>query len=323
MIQALLVGFGVIGFTLSSSPAAVTPGKNVASGLDAAGQVVRPPSPVSPLDGDTVLTVYPTLVVDAGAPGQWYQFRVMEEASIAAEGYSLVPVWCVAAAGRVLQRGHVYHWSCRVWDQNGWSPWFSPDWHFTVGSAVNPPCPKLPENGAVVPNRRPVFSVVPVMLRVTYHFQVWDGKTLVAAGRSDLPVWRTPVELEPGTRYSWTCRIEAEDTSAWFAPTWTLSVRDLPTVEDAGATGLLEPPAASAFPNPFATGVELRPGARLGRVHSVAVFAGDGRLVRKLAGGRLFWDGGDQAGRQAGPGTYFCRLVGDSGQETLRVLKVE
>jgi len=348
MIQALLVGFGVIGFILPAGPAALVPGVGVGPAADVPGRVMRPPSPLSPLDGDTVLTVFPVLSVDAVEPYYWYQFRVMEEASIAAEGYSLVPTWSVAAAGRALQRGHVYHWSCRAWNQNGWSPWFSPDWYFTVGSAINPPSPKLPADGAVVSTRRPVFSVVPTgaghdpspsselglcpkpargraALRSTYHFQVWDGKTLVTEGRSDLPAWRTSTELEPGINYTWTCRIEAEDTSAWFAPMWTVSVRELPTVEDAGITALPEQvrTVSSASPSPFSSRVEFLPAAALGPVRAASVYTIDGRLVRELVPRQLVWDGRDRAGRRVGPGTYVCRLVGQYGQETLRVLKVE
>ncbi len=325
MLQALLVGFGVIGFIPVAGPAALAPGAGVDPSLDATGQAVHPPTPLSPLDGDTVLTFFPTLVVDTGEPGHWYQFRVMEEASVAAEGYSLVPMWSVAAAGRALQRGHVYHWSCRAWNQNGWSPWFSPDWYFTVGSAINPPDPKLPANGAVLANRRPVFVVAPTSLRATCHFQVWDGKTLVADGRSDLPTWRTPIELEPGIGYTWTCRIEAEDTSDWFAPMWAVSVRDLPAVEDAGVIALPEGTrtASSVFPSLFSDRVLFLPATTLGPVRAVSVYTADGRLIRELAPGRPVWDGHDRTGRQVGPGTYICRIVGLHGQETLKVLKVE
>ncbi len=344
MIQALLVGFGVIGFklardvdqprlgywgcvpnqsgwTVSASLSEV----GVGPATDMPGQVVCPPSPLSPLDGDTVLTVFPVLRVDATEPCYWYQFRVMEEASIAAEGYSLVPLWSVAAAGRALQRGHVYHWSCRAWNQSGWSPWFSPHWYFTVGSAINPPSPKLPADGAVVPTRRPVFAVVPSALRATYHFQVWDGKTLFTEGRSELPTWRIPTELEPGAIYTWTCRIEAEDTSDWFAPMWTVSVRELPTVEDADITALPEQlrHVSSVSPSPFLSRVEFLPAAALGPVRAALIYTTDGRLVRELAPHRLVWDGRDRAGRRVGSGTYVCRLVGQYGHATLRILKVE
>ncbi|MEO0078736.1 MAG: hypothetical protein ABIK86_07055 [candidate division WOR-3 bacterium] len=323
MLQALLVGFGVIGFTPVHGPAALAPGAGVGSSLDATGQVVRPPMPVSPLDNDTVLTLFPTLVVDAGEPFYWYQFRVMEEASVAAEGYSLVPMWSVAAAGRALQRGHVYHWSCRAWTENGWSPWFRPDWYFTVGSAINPPSPKLPANGAVVSNRRPVFAVAPTSLRATYHFQVWDGKTLVVDGRSDLPTWRTPTELEPGIAYTWTCRIEAGDTSDWFRPMWAVSVCDLPTVEDAGVIAEQTSTASRAFPSLFSGRVEFLPAATLGPIRAVSVYTADGRLVRELAPERPVWDGQDRHGRDVGPGMYVCRIVGLHGLEVLRALKVE
>jgi len=330
MLQALLVGFSVFGFL---SPAATPAGRTSANGA-AVVPVLQgvtdpePPTPVSPLDGDTVTTVLPTLTVQSPAPLSWFHFRVMEEASVAAEGYSFLPVWNVGASGRTLQRGHTYHWSCRVQDQGAWSPWFSPDWYFTVGSVVNPPDPKLPFDKSVVFMRRPIFVVSPVPF-ASYHFQVWDGKTLAADGVTGVPLWQCDTPLQRGAEYTWTCRIEqGADTSDWFVPFWSFEVQGQPSTE---AAAVVEPAGSqvtytTATPNPFHGRVTLLPAPALGRAVRMTVYSSDGRLVREFNAAvcnRLCWDGRDQSGAAVKPGAYVCRISGDRQQELLKITKVQ
>ena len=81
------------------------------------------------------------------------------------------------------------------------------------------------------------------------------------------------------------------------------------------------------FPNPFRAEVDLdvtrlSPGGPL----LVSVHDAGGRRVRTLFDGvvsstdrSLHWDGRDDAGRRAAPGTYFVRLRTRNGTETRKV----
>jgi len=296
----------------------------------AAGDLIDPlpPVPITPLDKDTVCTVRPILCVEFGGEFYVYHFRVMEGSSTAAEGFSPVPKWLVIGeGGRALQRGHSYQWSCCAFGAGGWSEWFSPDWNFSVGSLVPPPALKLPVDGASVPTRRPFFVVRPVGIGASYHFQVWNGKTLVGEGTSWLPVWRYEGGsggLEPGVIYQWTCRVEAEsDTSAWFTPAWSFEIYD---GSERGEVQAAEPldgmPRVSAEPAVFRSSVTFSAGGR--RLSSVAVYAADGRRIRTLAGGtRSVWDGRDAAGGRVPRGAYICVAAGEWGSQVLKVTKVE
>jgi hypothetical protein len=289
--------------------------------------------PIAPENLDTVTVTSPVLRVDAPVQYSLYHFRVNEGASIAAEGYSLLPLWRVAAGGRALQRGHSYQWSCRGWANGAWSPWFVPAWSFSVGSVLQPPSPKLPRNGAVVPTTRPLFVVAPGSGNARYHFQVYDGKTLVGEGIEDLPCWRFEGgggSLEPGGHYWWTCRIEeAQDTSDWFSPARWFDVAEHQTTTEGEVAGRTEL-GPSACPNPFfgKTAISLQSAAD-GRAR-VSIYDAGGRLVRALAQSAVgnlpsgvVWDGRDGAGRELGPGTYFCRVwVSRDRVETLKLEKL-
>lgn len=287
-----------------------------------------PPVPIAPLDKDTVYTVRPILRVESGGQFHLYHFRVMEGSSIAAEGLSLLPKWLVIGeGGRALQRGHDYQWSCCVLGDSGWSEWFSPEWSFSVGSVVPPPALKLPADGATVYLSRPFFIVRPVGIGASYHFQVWNGKTLIGEGTSWLPAWRYEGGsggLEPGVVYQWTCRVESEsDTSAWFVPAWSFEVSDDPQRGEVQAGEPVDRmPRVSAEPGVFRSSVTFAAEGHL--LHSVEVYAADGRRVRALSGGlRPVWNGRDATGRQAPQGTYICVADGEWGRQILKVTKVE
>ena len=250
-----------------------------------------------------------------------FHFRVMEEASIAAEGYSAVPAWNVGSAGRALQRGHSYHWSCRVWDQGGWSPWFVPDWRFTVGSTVSAPNPKLPADKSAVRERKPILVVSPVP-GASYRFQLWQGKSLVEEGVTTQAWWCSSTILRTGVEYSWTCRAETRaDTSAWFAPMWSFEVSSQTMTEASEQTSLPgRRAAAGAAPNPFRDFVTIVPGAGSEPITRIVIYSSDGRTVRELAG--RSWDGRDRAGAAVRPGTYLVRTTGGGQEELLRIVKV-
>lgn len=329
MYRLFFVALGLVStFTFAAVPGTQSSVADAAP-AHAAGDLTNPlpPVPLAPLDKDTVRTARPVLRVQPCGQLQLYHFRVMEGSSTAAEGYSLMPKWqVVVRGGRGLQRGHDYHWSCRVLGDDGWSEWFSPDWVFSVGSVVPVPAPKLPADGATVRARRPLFAVRPVGVGAGYHFQVWSGKTLVGEGTSTLPVWRYSGGsggLEPGSAYQWTCRVESEtDTSAWFTPMWSFDVSDEP---ERGEVQAVEPlgskPHVSAEPGLFRSSVEF---TAAGCLRSVEVFAADGRCLRVLAGGaRVVWNGRDRAGRTVPQGTYICVAAGDWGSQILKVTRVE
>jgi hypothetical protein len=290
-----------------------------------------PPVPVSPANLDTVTTTSPTLRVEPPVPCNLYHFRVFEGASVAAEGYSLLPLWSVAASGRVLQRGHSYQWSCRAWAGGSWSSWFAPTWQFTVGSSVKPPSPKLPRDGDTLHTRYPLFIVSLASAGARYHFQVFDGKTLVGEGVRSVPFWLFEGGgggLEPGNLYTWTCRIEEPaDTSDWFEPSRTFEVGDLQTTTE-GSVGVPSEVGIRAMPNPFTTrtAISLQLAAN-GRA-DVRIFDASGRLVRVLSANSslltanpVVWNGRDESGRMLGPGTYICRVWVSQREE--QVLKVE
>ncbi len=289
-----------------------------------------PPRPVLPEDEDTVLSVSPVLEVESSIPSGWFHFRVMEGKSTVAEGYSPLPQWYVSAGGRSLQRGHKYHWSCRVRDLSGWSPWFSPHWSFHVGFEVPPPEPKLPQNGAVVFTHRPVLMVKPVSSPVQYRFRVLEGKTLMGEGVSEFPFWLYDGEpLKQGSRYEWTCRVEEpEDTSGWFEPMWSFEIADVPTADGVAGNSSLGSVSVTVAPNPFSDQVTISLSQGFGRIVRLDVYSADGRIVHTMATGSrparrcpLVWDGRDQHNRVVGPGTYFCRIQSESRQEVIKLTK--
>jgi hypothetical protein len=288
--------------------------------------------PVSPADFDTVTTTSPTLRVDAPVRFDLYHFRVLEGASIAAEGYSFLPTWRVAAGGRVLQRGHSYQWSCRAWASGGWGPWFAPTWQFTVGSLVKPPSPKLPRDGDTLHVRRPLFVVSMTTAGARYHFRVFDGKTLVGEGVSSFPFWLFEGGgggLEPGNLYTWTCRIEEPaDTSDWFEPMRSFEIGELQTT----TAGLAKGPSEAgirAVPSPFTTRTAISLQLTADSRATATLFDASGRQVRSFVLPQsptpgpqsLTWDGRDQSGRTVGRGTYICRVSTSQGEE--QVLKIE
>lgn len=278
-----------------------------------------PPIPVSPADGDTVFVTQPRLKVEDVSRLAMYHFRVMEEASVAAEGYSVQPIWVVRGhTGGGLQRGHHYHWSCRVHTGNGWSEWFEPEYRFTISSATRPPRPKRPASGATVTSR-PLLAVAPVGIGATYQFRVWCGKTLVAEKSGPLPVWRIGGGgLEPGEMYTWSCRIVADDdTSDWFSPDWWFLVRPAPqgAMAAGGSDPVTEPGRATVFRGRVvvgSAGVTAR------------VYAANGRLVRTIDGrDESVWDGRDSRGVEVPAGAYACVIDGASPRATRRIVKLE
>jgi hypothetical protein len=297
---------------------------------------VNPPPlvPVSPANLDTVTTTSPTLRVDAPVLYNLYHFRVLEGASIAAEGYSFLPTWRVAVGGRVLQRGHSYQWSCRAWASGGWGPWFAPTWQFTVGSLVKPPSPKLPRDGDTLHVRRPLFVVSLASGSARYHFQVFDGKTLVGEGVSSLPFWLFEGGgggLEPGNLYTWTCRIEeSADTSDWFDPVRSFEVGEVQTTAE-GSVGVPSEVGIRAVPNPFTSKTAISLQLAVGSRADARIYDGTGRLVRMFRqlpivtrhSSIVSWDGRDESGRMLGPGTYICRVwVSDAREQVLKIEKL-
>ncbi len=309
--------FGALALGAVAGPAAAPRGRHVPLS----------PVPFVPENGDTVPVVSPVLEVESSIPFGCYHFRVKEGATVVTEGYSDIPKWEPGSGGRVLQRGHSYSWSCRVYDSGGWSPWFSPAWGFAVGFGLPAPDPKLPADGARVLTRRPLLTVRPVGPGVRYRFRVHCGKTLMGEGVSDLPLWLYEgTRLERGEVYQWTCRIEESgDTSDWFEPMWSFEVLDmLPKAGAQGKAESQEPEAKcrmAAAPNPFSDRVSISVDVRSGRGVRIEVYSADGRLVRVLLAGasgsraarryRFEWDGRDNAGRILSPGTYFCRVPGE------------
>lgn len=303
----------------------------VAAPVAAPSSIVQPPAPipVSPRDLDTVKDVAPVLSVESRPEAELYQFRVMEGGSIAAQGYSLTADWCVAASGHLLQRGHAYLWSCRVWERGEWSPWFAPAWRFDVGFNLPSPQLKMPQDGATVVVARPVFVVKPVLGAVGYRFRVWDGKTLMAEGRSDLPVWRYDGKpLETGAGYQWSCRAENPEDTSDFAPAWSFEVSRVPCEDGASGDASREEFSVAAWPNPFrsVTAISLRLAAD--GPAEVTIHDASGRLVRVLTVGgertavSVLWDGTDLSGSPVTAGTYFCRVSAGGTERAFRLVRI-
>jgi len=321
------------GFLFAAEDGVRTPGAAAAPASAPFLRLVPPaPIPVRPASGDTVLTVAPILEVESPVPAPWFHFRVMEEASVAAEGFSPVPYWSPALVGVELQRGHRYRWSCRVRDFAGWSPWFCPEHEFVVGFSLSAPEPKLPQDGATVATLRPLFVVKPVPVPAVYRFRVSGGKTLKGEGTSDLPMWVYEGEpLEWGNRYEWSCRVETpHDTSGWFEPGWSFETATVPATDGVVEGEGLSWPAVRPEPNPFREQVRLSIPA--GGPYQVRIHDVSGRCVRALREGGagpgegeagFVWDGRDQYNRVVGPGTYFCRVAGPDGSRTFTFAKVD
>lgn len=291
-----------------------------------------PPVPLRPFDGETLLVASPVLEVEACGSLGLYHFRVMEGGSVAAEGLSPLPYWrVVGPGGRVLQRGHDYTWSCRVHDGSGWSGWFSPSWRFAVAFGLRAPQPVLPADSAVVHTRRPLLIVEPVSEPVRYWFRVWDGRTLVAEGSSELPAWRVKGGsggLEPGNQYVWSCRVVSmDDSSGWFSPPRTFVVELERTAAQAGSRSLER--LVAMGPSLFRERVvlQLAAGAGPGRV---VVYTRDGRRVWQHefafdaagSGQTVVWDGHDDCGRRVPPGVYFGRVSVAGQEQSVRLVRV-
>lgn len=329
LLPAVLIAVGIGVAAVPGDPVSVAGAAPVTVARGRAEPL--PPVPLRPTDGETLFVASPVLEVEPRGPSGLYHFRVMEGGSVAAEGLSPLPSWrVVGSGGRVLQRGHDYSWSCRVFDGSAWSDWFSPSWRFAVAFGLRAPEPVLPEDSAVVHTRRPLLAVEPVAMPVRYCFRVWDGRTLVAEGSSRLPVWRVKGGsggLEPGTRYSWSCRVfSEEDSSGWFAPLRTFVVQLERVAAQGGAgSGVW---SVTAGPNPFRDRVVLQAAAAPGPAE-VAVYAPDGRIVwrQELAGGsgsgsRVVWDGRDESGCSVPPGVYFGRVRTGGQERTVRLVRV-
>jgi len=290
-----------------------------------------PPCPILPENGDTVFSVSPVLKVESPVPSGWFHFRVTENKSVVTEGYSILPQWNVSAGGRILQRGHRYHWSCRVRGVSGWSSWFTP-WSFTVGFELPPPEPKLPQDGARVFTSRPLLLVKPVPEPARYRFRVLEGKTLMGEGVTDYPFWvYSGKPLQRNDQYQWICRIEKDtDTSGWFEPMWSFEVADVSARDGEVLSSTNSVPVSvSAEPNPFSERVAINLAPVFGEVVRLEVYSTEGRVVRSLASelcparNSLFvWDGRDQNDRVVGPGNYFCLIRGKSWRKILKLTKV-
>jgi len=303
----------------------------VAAPVAAPSSIVQPPAPipVSPRDQDTVRDVAPVLSVESRSEAELYQFKVMEGGSIAAQGYSLTADWCVAASGHLLQRGHVYVWSCRSWEHGGWSPWFAPAWRFDVGFNLPSPQLKLPQDGATVVMARPVFVVKAVLGAVGYRFRVWDGKTLMAEGTSNLPVWRYDGKaLEPGAAYQWSCRAENPEDTSDFAPAWSFEVSRVPCEDGASGDASSGEFTVAAWPNPFRTGTAISLQLAADSQAEVTIHDASGRLVRVLAVSgewsavSVLWDGTDNSGSPVNAGTYFCRVSAGGTEHAVRLIRL-
>ena len=335
MFRVLIFGLSMVVVSVFAGVPGGQPSVVGAAPVPTADCAVNPPPlvPVSPANFDTVTTTSPTLRVEPLVPCSLYHFRVLEGASIAAEGHSFLPTWRVAAGSRVLQRGHSYQWSCQAWASGGWGPWFVPAWQFTVGSLVKPPSPKLPHDGDTLHVRRPLFVVSVASGSARYHFQVFDGKTLVGEGVSSFPFWLFEGGgggLEPGNLYTWTCRIEEPaDTSDWFEPVRSFEVGEVQTTAE-GSVGVPSEVGIRAVPNPFTTQIAISLQLTANSHADVRIFDAGGRLVRVLSAhsslltaNSAVWNGRDESGRMLGPGTYICRVwVSDAREQVLKIEKL-
>ncbi|MFN8177379.1 MAG: FG-GAP-like repeat-containing protein [bacterium] len=113
------------------------------------------------------------------------------------------------------------------------------------------------------------------------------------------------------------------------------SSRDLSLFWSSSPVGVVEPTLAAAeeavraWPNPFATEVNIQLALPRAAAASLDVFDVTGRSVARLLGGPVaagtrlvHWDGRDTAGRRVGSGVYFLRLDVDGRRWTRRVLHV-
>jgi len=85
------------------------------------------------------------------------------------------------------------------------------------------------------------------------------------------------------------------------------------------------PVGLAASPNPFGRLTTIRFNLPRRASAGLGIYSVDGRLVRTLptAGGRVAWNGADDAGRPLARGIYYCRLQGDGFNASRKLVKAE
>ena len=210
----------------ASDGTTATPSALASFFVNAANEAPGAPVPLDPVDGRTVGTATPTLLLrnatDPDGDALSYEFEVRDEAgTVVAAGADVAEgsgetAWTATAS---LGENRAFTWSARAGDGELQGPWSAPA-AFRVDAVAEPPTapvPLLPANGAVVEERRPALVVENATspdglpLRYTFDLETAEASpTLVeraegVAEASPATAWAPSADLADGA-YQWRAR---------------------------------------------------------------------------------------------------------------------
>ena len=229
--------------------------------MNVANEAPGAPVPLDPVDGRTVGTDTPALLLrnaaDPDGDALTYEIAVRDAAGAvvaAATGIASgadATAWTVTTA---LAENQAFTWSARASDAELQGPWSAPA-AFRVDAVVEPPTapvPLLPADGAVVEERRPALVVEnatsPDGLALTYTFELEavaaDGSTSPVARvegvaeTEDTTAWTPPLDLADGD-YPWRARAsDARASGPWSATSRFAVLVDPPPAAPTGLRAL-------------------------------------------------------------------------------------
>jgi hypothetical protein len=230
----------------ASDGQAETPSVLASFVVNEANEPPSAPVALDPVDGRTVGTDVPALVLrnaaDPDGDALTYEIEVRDAAGEVVAAATGIPsgvdetAWTVTTA---LAENQAFTWSARASDGELRGPWSAPA-AFRVDAVVEPPTapvPLLPADGVVVEQRRPALVVEnatsPDGLALAYTFEIEavaaDGSTSPVAQvegvaeTEDTTAWPVSLDLPDGS-YQWRARASDPRSSGPWSATWRFAV---------------------------------------------------------------------------------------------------
>ncbi len=174
-----------------------------------------------------------------------------------------------------------------------------------------------------------------------YERSLYNGITYIVAGGGGAPLYPPDQNPNPYQVYAddiyhycrvsvelYSCLIEAVDTAGAVFDSVSFSLADV--AESDGIRAPDRTAIVGVYPNPSASGVEIRYSLSRDAVHQICVFDVRGREVRSLepasqSGGvhAVRWDRTDHLGQGVPPGVYFIRLSADETTDVRKIILIE
>ncbi len=214
-----------------------------------------PAAPVlaSPADGNTVLTLTPTLIWHPAMGAVSYEVEVALDHGFTQIVADSAGVPDTLKTIGLLRHRQTYYWQVRATDGHIYSPW-SDSRSFTTGT-VGSPILVSPPNGAANQLKNVAMLWRHAVMARTYRIQVavdslFSAPAADVSGITDTTKTIGPFFLE--TRYFWRVAAVAADTSSAWSPVWSFIVRGV-------TTPLPASPADSALNQPSTLSLRWHP----------------------------------------------------------------